>query len=101
MGSGDASETAVPVRVNEDIRLVIETADDAICYTNVYYQGEQIGRLNNPLSKPWEELSLVMASQVIIKKSETYDSREELNDLQYEAMLDHRDELDEVFGWPE
>lgn len=95
----DSTTTEIPIQVNDDIRLVIEKGEEAVCYTNVYYRGEHIARLNNPISKPWQDLSLVMASQTIIKKSETYDSREHLNELQYEAMVEHREELDDVFGW--
>lgn len=91
----------ISIQVNEDIRLVIEAGEEAVCYTNVYLSGEHIGRLNNPISKPWQDLSLVMASQAIIKKSKKYESREELDTMQYEAMLEHREELDEVFGWDE
>jgi len=91
----------ISIQVNEDIRLVIEAGNEAICYINVYYADEHIGRLNNPISKPWQELSLVMASQLILKKSEKYESREELDEMQYEAMLERREELDEIFGWDE
>ena len=89
----------ISIRVADDIRLAIEAGEEAICYTNVYYAGEHIGRLNNPISKPWHDLSLVMASQTILAKSDTYESREELDEMQYEAMLEHREQLDEVFGW--
>lgn len=95
----DSTGPEISIQVTDDIRLAIESGDEAICYTNVYYAGEHIARLNNPMSKPWQELSLVMASQTIVTKSEAYDSREELEKLQYEAMLEHREELDEVFGW--
>lgn len=95
----ESTETEISIPVNEDIRLVIEAGTEAVCYTNVYYCGEHVGRLNNPISKPWEDLSLKMASQVIFKKSDKYASPEELNKMQYEAMLEHREELDEVFNW--
>lgn len=101
MEPSESTKSEVPIRVNDDIRLVIEAGTDAICYTNVYYRGEHIGRLNNPISKPWKDLSLKMASLIILKKSDTYDSREELDEMQYEAMLEHKAELDEVFGWEE
>lgn len=97
----ESTETEIPIRVNDDIRLVVEEGNEAVCYTNVYYCDEHIGRLNNPLSKPWEDLSLKMASQVILKKSDKYESRADLDEMQYEAMLEHREELDEVFGWEE
>jgi hypothetical protein len=94
-----STDTEIPIRVDDDIRLVVEPGEEAICYTNVYYRDEHIGRLNNPLSRPWEDLSLVMASQVILAKTDRDDSREELDQLQYEAMLEHREELDDAFGW--
>ena len=89
----------IAIRVDDDIRLVIEAGNEAVCYTNVYYRDEHLGRLNTPISKPWEDLSLVMSSQVILKNSDEYDSREQLDELQYEAMLANREQLDEIFGW--
>ena len=100
MESRDTTTAEISIDVTDDLRLVIEQGTEATCYTNVYYENEHLGRLNSP-SKPWAQLSLVMTSQVVLKKTDAYDSREELDELQYEAMCEHRAELDEVFGWPD
>ena len=100
----DEKNDAIDIPVEEGFSLRIRTGDDYpeggnhLCYVDILDDGEKISSINSP-SKPWENFTRAMVSQIVAKRIDGYSSADAVNELVLEAMEEQRAELDAVYGW--
>lgn len=98
------SNNDIDIHVRGDLSLRVRTGDDYpeggnhLCYVDIIHDGEEIASINSP-SKPWENFTRAMVSQIIAKRIDGYSSADAVNELMLERFEDHRAELDDVYNW--
>lgn len=98
------SNQELDIHVQGDLTLRVRTGDDYpeggnhLCYVDIIDDTEQVASINSP-SKPWENFTRAMVSQIIAKRIDGYSSSDAVDDLILEAFEERRTDLDEIYGW--
>lgn len=98
------TDDEIEVHVEGDLFLRVRTGDDYpeggnhLCYVDVLYDGEEIATINSP-SKPWENFTRAMVSQIVAKRIDECSSADTVSEHILNAFEEHRAELDDVYGW--
>ncbi|WP_336360944.1 hypothetical protein [Haladaptatus sp. ZSTT2] len=92
------------VALGDSLTLRVRTGPDHpeggnhLCYIDILDDDEQIASINSP-SKPWENFTRAMVSQIVAKRVDGYESAEAVSDRMYEAFEARKAEFDAIYGW--
>lgn len=101
----DSTQT-LDVELGDSLTLRVRTGPDHpdggnhLCYVDIIDDDEQIASINSP-SKPWENFTRAMVSQIVAKRVDGYSSAQEVSEQILNAFEDRKTELDDIYGWDE
>ncbi|WP_338727423.1 hypothetical protein [Haladaptatus sp. DJG-WS-42] len=98
------STQPLEVELGDALTLRVRTGPDHpdggnhLCYVDIIEGDEQIASINSP-SKPWENFTRAMVSQIVAKRVDGYSSAAAVNDRMFEAFEARKAEFDDIYGW--